>query len=153
MRQCLCTVQPCGEMCGSSYHVCVLRLSSWRRMLLYPVCIYFPTLGGEGTFVRVGVKTEFSASWLPPRMMGHREDPPSQRGRLLQQGKRKELPMWLWDWLDGGQARNEPKLTKVTKIVYIEVEKTVWAACCCLKMSGQTLHDGQDRPIARSCPP
>lgn len=52
-----------------------------RRMLLYPVWIYFPTLGGEGTFVRVGVKTEFIASWLPPRMrtvrmMGHREGPP-----------------------------------------------------------------------------
>lgn len=111
-------VQPCGEMCGSSYaYVCSpspLGVQFWR-MLLYPVWIYFPTLGGEGTFVRVGVKTEFSASWLPPRMrtarmMGHREDPPSQRGRLLQQGKRKELPMWLLDWLDGGQARNEPKL-------------------------------------------
>lgn len=84
-----------------------LGVRFWRRMLLYPVWIYFPTLGGEGTFVRVGVKTEFSASWLPPRMrtvrmMGHREDPPLPEG--------KELPMWLLDWLDGGQARNEPKL-------------------------------------------
>lgn len=75
-----------------------LGIQFLRRMLLYPVWIYFSTLGGEGTFVRVGVKTEFIASWLPPRMraarmMGHREDPPSQRGHLLKQGKRKELPM------------------------------------------------------------
>lgn len=48
-----------------------------RRMLLYPVWIYFSTPGGEGTFVRVGVKTEFITSWLPPRMRGRREDPPS----------------------------------------------------------------------------
>ncbi|XP_034752648.1 MORN repeat-containing protein 5 isoform X1 [Etheostoma cragini] len=52
-------------------------------------------LRNAGTFVRVGVKTEFIASWLPSRMrmMGHRADPPSQRGRLLQRGKRKVLPM------------------------------------------------------------
>lgn len=82
--------QPCGGTCCicSSCYVCSsspLGVQFSRRMLLYPVWIYFPTLGGEGTFVRVGVKTEFIASWLPPRMrtarmMGHREDPPSQRG-------------------------------------------------------------------------
>ncbi len=58
-----------------------LCIQCLRRMLLYPVWIYFPTLGGEGAFVRVGVKTGFIASWLPPRMrtvrmMGHREGPP-----------------------------------------------------------------------------
>lgn len=71
-----CVAQAVTYVCSPS-----LGVRFWRRMLLYPVWIYFPTLGGEGTFVRVGVKTEFSASWLPPRMrtvrmMGHREDPP-----------------------------------------------------------------------------
>lgn len=34
---------------------------------------------------------------------------PPRGGRLLQQGKRKELPMWLLQLLDVGQARTEPK--------------------------------------------
>lgn len=88
-----------------------LGIQLLRRMLLYPVWIYFLTLGGEGTFVRVGVKTEFIASWLPLRMgtarkMGHREGPPSQRGRLLQQGKRKELP--VQQLVDVEERRTEP---------------------------------------------
>lgn len=58
-----------------------LVVQSSRRMLLYPVWIYFSNLGGDDTFVRVGVKTEFIAAWLPPRMrtarmMGHGESPP-----------------------------------------------------------------------------
>lgn len=84
-------------------HSClpVLVFSVWYAILEKnaPVsCMdLFSTLRGEGTFVRVGVKTEFIASWLPPRMrtatmMGHREEPPSQRGPLLRQGKRKDLP-------------------------------------------------------------
>jgi len=67
-----------------------LGIQFLRGKLLYPVWIYFSTLGGEGIFVRVGVKTEFIAWWLPSRMrtammMGRREDPPSQWGCLLLQ--------------------------------------------------------------------
>lgn len=75
------------------------------RMVLFPVWIYFPTLGGEGTFVRVGVKTEFIALWLPSRMTRYGEGLPSQRGRLLWQGKRKELPLKM----HAGRARSELK--------------------------------------------
>lgn len=120
-------VQVCGGICcvyvacaylshhTASAYACssCLGIRLLRRMLLYPVWIYFSTLGGEGTFVRVGVKTEFIASWLPPRMrtarmMGHREDPPSQRGHLLQQRKRKELPMQPLQLLDVRRGRTEP---------------------------------------------
>lgn len=98
----MCAVPVCPGMCVCVYmwlvlyiiytiYACVrspscLGIHFLRRMLLYPVWIYFSTLRGEGTFVRVGVKTGFIASWLPSRMrtatmMGHREEPPSQRGR------------------------------------------------------------------------
>lgn len=74
-----------------------LDIQLLKGMLLYPVRIYFSTLGGEGIFVRVGVKTEFIAQRLPPRVrtaktMGHREDPPSQWGRLLWQERGRRSP-------------------------------------------------------------
>lgn len=87
-----------------------LGIQFLRRMSSYPVWIYFSTLGGEGIFVRVGVKTEFIASWFPPRMrtagmMGHREGPPSQWRSLHAASKRKEIPMSLW-------GKIEPMKTK-----------------------------------------
>lgn len=55
-----------------SASVCVLPfcldIQILRGMLPYPAWIYFSTLGGEDVFVRVGVKSEFIARWLPPRM-------------------------------------------------------------------------------------
>lgn len=110
-------VQACGGMCCvhvayAIHHIHHLRLcvlpsrlgiQFLRRMPLYPVWIYFPTLGGEDTFVSVGVKTKFIASWLPSRMrtarmMGHREGPPSQKGRLGSKEKGRSSPCSRDNW-------------------------------------------------------
>lgn len=98
-----------------------------RRMLLYPVWIYFPTLGGEGTFVRVGVKTEFIASWLPPRMrtarmMGHREGPPSQRGTFASAREEEGAPHVAVTTVGCRTSKNWAKASlKVAKIMCMEV--------------------------------
>lgn len=86
-----------------SASVCVLPFcldtQLLRGMLPYPAWIYFSALGGEDVFVRVGVKSEFIARWLPPRMrtavmMGRREDPPSQwgGGMLFCSEKEERIP-------------------------------------------------------------
>lgn len=49
----------------------------------------------------------FRPGWGTARMMGRREGPPSPRGRLLQRGKRKELPVWplqMWNQQQIGQS-------------------------------------------------
>lgn len=49
----------------------------------------------------------FRPGWGTARMMGRREGPPSPRGRLLQWGKRKELPVWplqMWNQQQIGQS-------------------------------------------------
>lgn len=82
------------------YPVCApfcLGIQFFREMFLYPAWIYSSSLGAVGIFVRVGVKTEFIAWWLPSRMkcamiMGLREDPPCQCGRLLLQEKGRRSP-------------------------------------------------------------
>lgn len=119
-RRRLCSSM-CGgmcRMCGSCCHLLVRSSSPLgapfpRRMLPYPVQIYFPTLGGDGTFVRVGVKTEFIALWLPPRMR-NREDDGTQGRPALPEGTfapaREEEGAPRVALTDVEPARNRPKL-------------------------------------------
>lgn len=111
----------CGgmcRMCGSCCHLSVRSSSPLgapfrRRMLPYPVRIYFPSLGGDGTFVRVGVKTEFIAPWLPPRMR-NREDDGTQGRPALPEGTfaaaREEEGAPRVAVTDVEPATNRPKL-------------------------------------------